>query len=199
MAAALACAAALEDAEQKLTELDSAVGDGDLGISLRRGAEAVRALSLTNADAASALTQLADALRRAIAGSSGPFYAVALLRAAEHLANAAGSGPAVWTEAFEHAVDAIAELGGAKHGHCTMLDALYPAVDALKAGQQRGVPVAEAWLQNVAAAEEGAAATAAMRPRSGRAAYLGDRAVGVPDGGAVAASIWLRALTSAIK
>ena len=200
MAAALACAAALEDAEQQLTELDSAVGDGDLGISLRRGAEAVRALSLTNAtDAASALTQIADALRRAIAGSSGPFYAVALFRAAEHLANAAGSGPAVWTEAFEHAVDAIAELGGAKRGDCTMLDALYPAVDAFKAGQQQGLPVTDAWLQSVAAAEEGAAATAAMRPRSGRAAYLGDRAVGVPDGGAVAVSIWLRALTSAIK
>src|SRR3954451_17497688 len=68
MAAALACGAALEDKERQLTDLDSAVGDGDLGISLRRGAEAVRALSPNcAADAASALTQVADALRRAIA------------------------------------------------------------------------------------------------------------------------------------
>ena len=80
-----------------------------------------------------------------------------------------------------------------------MLDALYPAVDALQAGLQWGVSLAEAWQQCVLAAEEGAAATAAMRPRAGRAAYLGDRAVGIPDGGAVAASIWLRALAAVIK
>jgi dihydroxyacetone kinase len=54
-------------------------------------------------------------------------------------------------------------------------------------------------LQCVLAAEAGAAATAAMRPRLGRAAYLGDRAVGIPDGGAVAVTIWLRALTAVIK
>ncbi|MFL5255032.1 MAG: dihydroxyacetone kinase family protein [Rhodopila sp.] len=197
---ALACAAALEGSEKQLTELDSAVGDGDLGISMTRGAAAIRTLSSHDvSDAASTLTLIADVLRRAIGGSSGPFYAVGLLRAAEHLASGAESGPAAWAEAFEHAVVAIAELGGAKRGDCTMLDALYPAVDALKAGLQRSVPVAEAWSQCVLAAEEGAAATATMRPRLGRAAYLGDRAVGLPDGGAVAVTIWLRALTAVIK
>ncbi|MBS0640227.1 MAG: dihydroxyacetone kinase subunit DhaK [Proteobacteria bacterium] len=200
LAGALACAAALEDQEKQLTELDAAVGDGDLGISMTRGAAAIRAISQQPvADAASALTLIADALRRAIGGSSGPFYAVGLLRAAEHLASGAGSGPAFWAEAFEHGVAAIAELGGAQRGDCTMLDALYPAVDALKAGLQRNVPLAEAWRQCVAAAEQGAASTASMRPRLGRAAYLGDRAVGQPDGGAVAVSIWLRALTPVIK
>jgi dihydroxyacetone kinase len=196
----MACAAALADKERQLTELDAAAGDGDLGISMARGAQAVRALSSHGAsDAASALTQIADALRRAIGGSSGPFYAVGLLRAARHLASGAESGPAAWAEAFEHAVAAIAALGGAKRGDRTMLDALYPAVDALKAGLQRGLPLSEAWSQCVAAAEEGAAATATMRPRLGRAAYLGDRAVGIQDGGAVAASIWLRALTAVVK
>jgi dihydroxyacetone kinase len=200
LAAALACAAALEEKERQLTELDSAAGDGDLGISMTRGAAAIRTLSTHDvSDAASTLTLIADVLRRAIGGSSGPFYAVGLLRAAEHLAGGVGSGPAAWAGAFEHAVAAIAELGGAKRGDCTMLDALYPAVDALKAGLQSGVPVAEVWLQCVLAAEQGAAATAAMRPRLGRAAYLGDRAVGIPDGGAVAVSIWLRALTAVMK
>jgi dihydroxyacetone kinase len=145
------------------------------------------------------LTRIADALRRAIAGSSGPFYAVGLLRAAEHLASTPASGHGAWAEAFEHAVAAIAALGGAGRGDCTMLDALYPAVDALKDGVARGLPIAEAWLQCVKAAEEGAAATATMRPRLGRAAYLGDRAVGIPDGGAVAVTIWLRALTAVIR
>jgi ATP-dependent dihydroxyacetone kinase len=200
LAGALACAAALEDQERQLTELDSAVGDGDLGISMTRGAAAIRELSTHDvSDASSTLTQIADVLRRAIGGSSGPFYAVGLLRAAEHVASAAGTGPSAWAEAFERAVAAISDLGGATRGDRTMLDALYPAVDALQAGLQRGVPLAEAWQQCVLAAEEGAAATAAMRPRAGRAAYLGDRAVGIPDGGAVAASIWLRALAAVIK
>lgn len=200
LAGAMACAAALEEKEGRLTELDSAAGDGDLGISMTRGAEALRALSAHDvSDAASTLMHIADVLRRAIGGSSGPFYAVGLLRAAEHLASSAKAEPAAWVEAFEHAVAAIAALGGAKRGDRTMLDALYPAVDALKAALQRGMPVAEAWLQCVVAAEEGAAATATMRPRLGRAAYLGERAVGIQDGGAVAASIWLRALAAMIK
>lgn len=200
LAGAMACAAALKEKEAHLTELDAAVGDGDLGISMTRGAEAIRALSSHDAsDAASMLTQIADVLRRAIGGSSGPFYAVGLLRAAEHLASSPGSGPATWAEAFEHAATAISALGGAKRGDCTMLDALYPAADTLKAALLRDLSVAEAWLECVMAAEEGAAATAAMRPRLGRAAYLGDRAVGIPDGGAVAVTIWLRALREVIK
>ena len=79
------------------------------------------------------------------------------------------------------------------------MDALYPAVDALNAGLQEGLPAADAWAQCVTAAEHGAAATAAMRPRLGRAAYLGERAVGLQDGGAFAVSIWLHALTAVVR
>ena len=139
---------------------------------------------------------LADVLRRAIGGSSGPIYAVGLLRAAEQLASSVGSTPAAWVEAFERAVTAIAELGVATRGDCTMLDALYPAVDALKAGVKRGVRIAECWSQCVVAAAEGAAATAAaVGPwRLSRGSCRG-----IPDGGAVAVAIWLRALTAGIK
>jgi dihydroxyacetone kinase len=199
-AAALACAAALEAQERQLTELDSAVGDGDLGISLARGAAAIRTLPAPDAtDAATALTQIAGALRRAIGGSSGPFYAVGLLRAARHLAAGVTVDAAAWAAAFEQAVDAIAELGGAKAGDCTMLDALYPAATAFKAALGRGETAAEAWAACVQAAEAGAVSTAQMRPRLGRGSYLGDRALGVQDGGAVAVSIWLRALTASIE
>ena len=75
-----------------------------------------------------------------------------------------------------------------------MLDALVPAADALAAALGRGEPLAAALRAAVAAAEAGAAATAAMRPRLGRASYLGERALGVEDGGARAVAIWLRAL-----
>lgn len=86
-AAALAAADALKDAESTLTALDAAAGDGDLGLSMTRGAQAIRALPEAAWSTPHAtLTAISEALRRAIGGSSGPFYATALLRAANTLA-----------------------------------------------------------------------------------------------------------------
>ena len=192
--AALAIALAFEREEAALTDLDSQAGDGDLGISMVRGASALRALpDAAWATPSVALSSMGDALRRAIAGSSGPFYATALLRAAREMAAGPSDG-AAWARAFTAATAAIGALGGAKPGDRTMLDALQPAVDAFAAAVHTGVAPAEAWRQAVAAAEGGAAATATMRPRLGRAAYLGDRVLGVPDAGASAVLVWMKAI-----
>lgn len=194
--AALLAAAALEADEARLTALDSAAGDGDLGISMARGAASVRAMPPdTWADPRTALTGLGQALRRAIAGSSGPFYATALLRAARSLPDAPPTAQD-WARAFEAGVDAVAELGGAKPGDRTMLDALRPAAEAYAAGLGRGQDPGTAWASAVRAAQDGAAATAAMLPRLGRAAYLGERALGTPDAGAAAVTTWLAAIAA---
>jgi dihydroxyacetone kinase len=193
-AAALAVAAAMERNEAHLTELDARAGDGDLGISMARGAAAIRALPDTAwRTPGFAFARMAEALRRSIAGSSGPFYATALLRAAEVLGNDALSA-ADWARAFAAAVDSIAELGGAKPGDRTMLDALKPACDAFAHAVAEGKTLPGSWAQAVAAAEAGTAATANMRPRLGRAAYLGERALGIPDAGASAVVVWMQAL-----
>jgi len=196
-----AAAHAMIDAQARLTELDSIAGDGDLGSSMKRAGEAVLAIpDAAWPTSAAALGELAVTLRRAIAGSSGPFYATALLRASRRLAESDGvPAPSDWADAFDRAVTAIAELGGAKPGERTMLDALRPASDAFSAGVSKGQPLAEAWAAAVAAGEAGAQATAAMMPRVGRASYLGERAVGEPDGGAVAVTCWLRALTPFVR
>ena len=193
-AAALSAAAALEAAEEQLTRLDSHAGDGDLGASMTRAAAALRALPQEAwADPVTALTAMGQALRRAIGGSSGPFYATALLRAARQLG--ASPDPAAWSAAFSAGVAAMAELGGARPGDRTMLDALHPAATAFEAALAEGHPLPEAWQAALAAAEAGAAATAEMLPRLGRAAYLGQRALGVPDAGASAVLVWMRALS----
>jgi dihydroxyacetone kinase len=75
-----------------------------------------------------------------------------------------------------------------------MLDALHPASTALTEAVLAGAPLAAAWRQAVAAAEAGTAATTGMRPRLGRAAYLGERALGAPDAGASAVLVWMQAL-----
>jgi len=136
------------------------------------------------ASAAALLAAAGDRLRRAIGGTSGPFYATALLRAARSLPERPTATD--WARAFADGVAAIGELGGARPGDRTMLDALVPASEALsRTGSLQAAAVA---------AEAGAEATAAMTPRVGRASYLGDRAMGFPDAGAVAVMVWLRAL-----
>ena len=196
--AALAVASALEAAEPLLTDLDARAGDGDLGLSMMRGAEAIRALGADAwADPPTALGRMGDAVRRAIGGSSGPFYATALLRAARHLP--ATPTAADWARGLRVGAEAIAELGGAKAGDCTMLDALLPAAAAFEAGLERGEGVAGGLRAAADAAEAGAAATVAMRPHLGRASYLGDRAIGIQDGGATAVAIWLRALSQSFS
>lgn len=189
-AAMLAVATALEVAEDRLTELDAQAGDGDLGASMARGAAAIRTLADDSYSTPSRLlADLGNAFRRAIAGSSGPFYATALLRAASVLGDKPQPSGSAWIAALDAAIAAIAELGGAKAGDRTMIDALLPALAACRHGEG---------LAGIAsAAELGAETTSAMFPALGRASYLGERAVGIPDGGAVAVAIWLRALANA--
>ncbi|KVK95571.1 dihydroxyacetone kinase family protein [Burkholderia territorii] len=198
-----AVAQALIDNEATLTELDTAAGDGDLGASMHRAAQAILALpEAAYGTPAGALAALGTALRRAIAGSSGPFYATALLRASRRVAEAADpAAPSArdWAAALRCAVDAISELGGARAGDRTMLDALVPAADAFDRALDDGRAPADAWAQVVEAAEHGAQRTAGMAPRAGRASYLGERAIGTPDGGAVAVTYWLRALLPHIR
>ncbi|KVP73514.1 dihydroxyacetone kinase family protein [Burkholderia ubonensis] len=190
-----AVARTLIDNEATLAELDAAAGDGDLGASMHRAAQAI--LELPDAaygTPAGALAALGAALRRAIAGSSGPFYATALLRASRRLADVAEPSARDWATAFRCAVESIGELGGARAGDRTMLDALVPAVDAFGRALEDDRNGAAAWAAAVEAAERGAQETARMTPRAGRASYLGERAIGTPDGGAVAVALWLRAL-----
>ena len=195
-AAALAVAAALQAEEAHLTELDSVAGDGDLGISMQRGAAAVRAIpDMRWSSPAEGLAAMSEALRRAIGGSSRPFYAAGLLRAARRLAERDHATLADWAAAFDLGVASISELGGAKPGDRTMLDALRPAADAILEAVAFGRSRNEALSAMLQAAEAGAEATASMAPRLGRAAYLGDRAKGATDAGAAAVVIWLRALS----
>lgn len=194
---ALAAATALKAAEAELGDLDARAGDGDLGMSMMRAALAIEALPAAAwATPSGALAAMGESLRKAIGGSSGPFYATALMRAGRRLAEEGEPGAADWSDAFALAVGAISTLGGAKPGDRTMLDALDPAVKAVAAAVAGGATPAAALAAASAAATAGAEATKAMKPRLGRASYLGDRALGAPDSGAMAVSIWLAAVAA---
>lgn len=193
--AAHSIAQALIVAEPHLAHLDSVTGDGDLGASMKRGSEAVLALSVEKFGSVSdGMMAMANAMRKAIGGSSGPFYATGLMRASRHLSGAEAPTAKQMAEAFQSAVKAVSELGGANPGDRTMIDALHPAATTFRDRLAEGMNVQAAWKAAVEAGLAGAEATKAMKPRLGRASYLGDRAVGHPDGGAVAVGIWLAAI-----
>jgi dihydroxyacetone kinase len=117
---------------------------------------------------------------------------VLFLRCGSVLEVAGATGLTQWVEALDQGCRAISELGGAKPGDRTMLDALDPFVKTLQ--QDRGAKATRELVHAaVEASEDGVEATAQMRPRMGRSSYLGDRVLGHPDPGAKAISIWLRA------
>jgi dihydroxyacetone kinase len=122
---------------------------------------------------------------------------VLFLRCGSVLEKSGAMGLAQWAEALDQGCRAISELGGAKPGDRTMLDALDPFVKALKK-RVGGKASREAILAAVEAAERGVEATARMKPRLGRSSYLGDRVLGCPDPGAKAVAVWLRAASEAL-
>jgi len=189
---------ALFQAEPQLTELDRITGDGDLGASMKRASivikEAIPSYPLN--DISATLKALGHTLRHELGGSSGPLYGVLFLRAGNVLENSGRIGLTEWATAFDEGCRAISELGGAKPGDRTMLDAFDPFLKTLREAGT-GTP-REALLAAVDEAQRGAEATARMKPRLGRSSYLQDRVLGHPDPGAIAVAIWLRAVAGAV-
>jgi triose/dihydroxyacetone kinase / FAD-AMP lyase (cyclizing) len=190
---------ALIAAEGELTEMDRVTGDGDLGTSMERAAKAVQGAigSYPLEDVPATIKAIGHTLRRELGGSSGPLYGVLFLRCGGVLEKSGAVGLARWAEALDQGCRAISELGGAKPGDRTMLDALDPFVKTLWNGVG-GKASGEAILAAVEAAERGVEATARMKPRVGRSSYLGDRVLGYPDPGAKAVVVWLRAASDTL-
>ena len=188
-----------------LTELDAAIGDGDHGINLDRGMAAVLAdLEAGTIPADDAGRLLAAAGRRLlglVGGASGALYGRALMTAGARLTERAAAEPLVARSmalvALEGAVDGIAALGRAAAGDKTMLDALLPALDTIRAAppDEPAVTVLE---RAAAAAEDGARSTIPLVARKGRASYLGERSAGHLDPGAASSAMLVRCLADAV-
>ncbi len=193
-------AAVIHERRTWLTDLDAAIGDGDHGINLDRGFSAViadlDALTTPPDDPAALLVAAGRRILGAVGGASGALYGRGLIRAGESVAG--GPPPRDGAVlALGAAIDAIAALGRAAPGDKTMLDALIPALAALRTAST-GEPGASAFLRAADAADTGAAATIPLVARKGRASYLGERSAGHLDPGAASSAILLRCLADAV-
>ncbi|MDQ1082708.1 MULTISPECIES: dihydroxyacetone kinase family protein [Microbacterium] len=184
---AFAAGAAAIDAEvDDLGRLDSIAGDGDHGIGMQRGITAAASAAALSVRHSKGLAGTLDAAGRAWAekagGTSGALWGLGLRTAAAHLSRCDDATEADIATAVAAGIAAIREKGGARVGDKTMVDAAAPFAKALAA---RGGDRSAAWLAAAGAASRGAAETARLGARTGRARAHGDKGIGHPDPGAV--------------
>jgi len=195
-----AVAAVIEANRDHLTQLDAAIGDADHGINLARGFTAVLAAineppSGTGAATPGAVLTLTGAtLISKVGGASGPLYGTAFRRAGKALGTAPEVGLPELEEALTAALAGVQQLGAAREGDKTMVDALAPATRAFSKAIAEGASQAGALAALASAAAEGATATIQLQARKGRASYLGPRSVGHEDPGAASTALILAAL-----
>ncbi|MFE0652588.1 dihydroxyacetone kinase subunit DhaL [Streptomyces sp. NPDC059534] len=174
-------AEAVDREADRLTELDSAIGDADHGANLKRGFAAVADVLAKEPPATpgAVLTTAGRQLISTVGGASGPLYGTLLRRAGKSLGEDEQVTRERLADALSSGVAAVSQLGGAQVGDKTMLDALVPAVEGLRTSFEAAR----------AAAEAGALATVPLRARKGRASYLGERSVGHQDPGATSSAL----------
>jgi dihydroxyacetone kinase-like protein len=194
-------AASIEAEADHLTQLDTAIGDGDHGMNMMRGMRAVTA-ALAEGDPGAPpgkrLILAGKTLVSTVGGASGPLWGSALRHGGRELGDTPVLDGAALVEVLTAALAAVQDLGAAEPGDKTMVDALGPALATLRERLDAGDPLEAALAAAADAADEGARATTPMQARKGRASYLGERSVGHQDPGATSTALIVRALGSAL-
>lgn len=167
----------------ELTKLDQAIGDGDHGINMARGFQAIAEQrdSLAALPANQALQKAGMTLVMKVGGASGPLYGSLLMSMGKALPEAPASLADV-AAAFAEGVAAVQKRGKSGPGEKTMLEVLVPVLAALRAANGTDLPAALAAVR--AAADTGLESTRPLRATKGRASYLGERSIGHLDPGA---------------
>ena len=191
---------AMREEKDHLVQLDAAIGDGDHGTNMTRGFEAVvQALQADTGSSPGKLLILAGrTLVGTVGGASGPLWGSALRSGGRVLGDQPTFDGTELTEVLAAALASIKDLGTASVGDKTMVDALEPAVETLRARLSGGALVVDALDGAVEAAEVGMRATIPLQARKGRASYLGERSIGHQDPGATSTALIIRALQKAV-
>jgi phosphoenolpyruvate---glycerone phosphotransferase subunit DhaL len=185
-------AAVVAEHRAELVKLDTAIGDGDHGTNMDRGMrKAVEKLDgLEGGDVGASLKAVGMALVSSVGGAAGPLYGTLFLQMGSAAAGREALDLDGWAAALDAGVKGVQARGKAEPGDKTMVDALLPALEALRAGGDLAAAAA--------AAEEGMKATIPLEARRGRASYLGPRSVGHQDPGATSTYLLMRSAAEAL-
>jgi dihydroxyacetone kinase-like protein len=184
-----------------LTRLDADIGDGDHGINMDRGFQAVRQRlqDAPPADLGALLKLVGSTLISTVGGASGPLYGTAFLRMGGALAGKTSASVLELSTALGVAYDGVAARGKSSRGEKTMLDAFGPALDAFRAEGAAETDLSSVTAAAAIAAEAGVAATVPMLATKGRASFLGEKSIGHQDPGATSTVLFFRTLAEAVQ
>jgi phosphoenolpyruvate---glycerone phosphotransferase subunit DhaL len=189
--------AAVSENRAELVKLDTAIGDGDHGTNMDRGMKkALEKLdSQEGADIGALLKTVAMTLISSVGGAAGPLYGTLFLQMGSAAAGKDELDLDGWAAAVEAGIKGVQMRGKAEPGDKTMVDALLPALEALREGGELGAALS----RSADAAQEGMKATIPLEARKGRASYLGPRSVGHQDPGATSSFYLLRCAADALS
>lgn len=188
----------LEKNKGYLNDLDAPIGDSDHGENMARGFAAVKAkLGTPAADIGAMFKSVGMTLISTVGGASGPLYGTLFLQAGAKASGKEMLSVADWTECLEAGLAGIIQRGKAEPGDKTMVDALKPALEALRGAS--GESFEDALQASADAAKAGMEATIPLEARKGRASYLGERSINHQDPGATSTWLILQALSDTIK
>ncbi|MBM4464059.1 MAG: dihydroxyacetone kinase subunit L [Chloroflexi bacterium] len=196
-----ATAAVLEENRQYLTELDSPIGDADHGINMDRGFKKVTSKlpGVEDKDIGTILKTAGMALVTSVGGAGGPLYGTLLMDAGKAVAGKEELSDDDLVAFLDAGLKGVIKIGKTNLEDKTMVDALYPALEALKEAVANGKDTVEALHLMTDAAQEGMKATIPMLARKGRASYVGERSIGHQDPGATSSYLILKTLTETIE
>jgi phosphoenolpyruvate---glycerone phosphotransferase subunit DhaL len=194
-------AAVLTENKDYLTQLDSAIGDADHGTNMARGFKKVieKLPSVADKDIGNILKTTGMTLISSVGGASGPLYGTFFMRSGMAMAAKEELNDEDLLKLLESGVEGIVQRGRAQLEDKTMIDAWYPALDALREAVANGKNTIDILKAGVAGAEAGMKATIPLQARKGRASYLGERSIGHQDPGATSSYLMLNALLETVN
>lgn len=190
-----ASASVISENRDYLIQLNSVTGDADHGANMDRGFRAViaRMPEVSHQDIGTIFKTVGMTLQSTIGGAAGPLYGTFFLQAGMNAAGKMELNLNDWCKALEAALDGVVLRGNAEPGDKTMVDALFPAVNALKQAAEENLPLPQALVQSAEAAKMGMEQTTQLVARKGRASYLRERSTGHQDPGATSMFLILKA------
>ncbi|HEY8354801.1 MAG TPA: dihydroxyacetone kinase subunit DhaL [Methylophilaceae bacterium] len=187
---------AITEHEAEIESLDRALGDGDHYINVRRGVTTIAGMREELAPLAAdvALQRIGMKLLSTIGGASGPLFASFFLAMAKRLKETETADIAALAAAFADGVDAVKQRGKSDVGEKTMLDVLIPVAQTFRQQAEAGAAMPQLLEAIKTSAEQGMLSTRDMLATKGRAAFLGERAIGHVDAGAKSAQVMIAAV-----
>lgn len=193
---------AIEREKDYLSELDRAVGDGDHGVSMSVGWQAIRERigEIDNRGECSEVFKAAGmSFLNAVGASVGPLYATAFIRAAAAVQGKTELDVTDIMNLLAAAVNGIKERGKAEVGDKTMIDTWVPAIEAMKEAESKGQEPLFCLEAAVAGGKKGMEATTQMLSQKGRSSRLGSRSIGHQDPGATSGYLILLTFVQSLK